>query len=91
MPRAGHKEGCKCNVCKAVDAANAQRAVATAPVKEKGDLLSSLPAGAKFRYRGKIWRLLNLVGNAAIVNDLSSDNDAGIEIPATARVERVGP
>ena len=53
MPRAGHKEGCQCAVCKVVDAKALREEIPQAPAELVP--LKTLGVGSKFKYQAQTY------------------------------------
>lgn len=87
MGRTGHKEGCQCRVCLAIDAkALREQAAPVAVAEVEGITLGSLQIGQIFRYGRKMYKKLN--ASPSMVLDMQ-DNE-GVKMDSNTVVEPIG-
>ncbi len=67
MPREGHKEGCKCAVCKVLD----KKLAAVVATEPTGPTLGSVPIGQNFRLNGQVYKKIN---HGLVLNYLNGDD-----------------
>ena len=68
MPK-GHKDGCQCRICKAVQAKVLREAGPNVfePEVPAGPILASVRTGGLFRYQKGVYQKINVVGGNAVV------------------------
>jgi len=76
MPRTGHKEGCKCSVCRGIDTKPRKEEIVETVVETVvetivGPTLGSVPIGQNFRYNGRVYKKIN---DAVVQNFLNGDD-----------------
>lgn len=69
MPRIGHKEGCHCAICRAIDRKG--NPVAIPAIPEGSILFKDALIGQNFRYGGQVWKKIN---HGVVLNFQNSDD-----------------